>query len=109
MALFDHFHNVYDVAFEPRLLRTLLKDHVPDQNQPFRSPSDLSIVLSAIKTHRLLSESVTESIDQKHIDKWKTAVDSWVDRLLALVSCNMVSFDSVYESHFLGVKFESVY
>ncbi|XP_059598540.1 uncharacterized protein LOC100256091 isoform X4 [Vitis vinifera] len=89
MALFDHFHNVYDVAFKPRLLRTLLKDHVPDQNQPFRSPSDLSIVLSAIKTHRLLSESVTESIDQKHIDKWKTAVDSWVDRLLALVSCNM--------------------
>ncbi|RVW46502.1 hypothetical protein CK203_067169 [Vitis vinifera] len=43
MALFDHFHNVYDVAFKPRLLRTLLKDHVPDQNQPFRSPSDLPL------------------------------------------------------------------
>ncbi|KAL6327126.1 hypothetical protein AAG906_014944 [Vitis piasezkii] len=74
MALFDHFHNVYDVAFKPRLLRALLKGHVvPDQNQPLRSPSELSIVLSAIKTHQAL---------------WKSAVDSWVERLLVLLSCN---------------------
>ncbi|KAK9282790.1 hypothetical protein L1049_011011 [Liquidambar formosana] len=89
MAAFDHFRNMYDVALKPRLLRSLITEHVPDEKHPFRSPSELSNVVSAIRTHGLLSESFTESADRKHVESWKSAVDCWVDRLLVLVSTNM--------------------
>ncbi|CAK9149218.1 unnamed protein product [Ilex paraguariensis] len=89
MAAFDHVHNMYDVSLKPRLLRSLLKDHVPDEKHPFRNPWELSHVVSAVKTHRLLSEFATDSTDQKQIENWKSAVDAWVNRLLTLVSSNM--------------------
>ncbi|KAJ9684919.1 hypothetical protein PVL29_017083 [Vitis rotundifolia] len=91
MALFDHFHNVYDVAFKPRLLR-LLKGHVPDQNQPFRSPSELSIVLSAIKTHQALPDKC------------------WAGTCLLGLTCQecstdhfLASYSLAAESHFVKV------
>ncbi|GMH10227.1 hypothetical protein Nepgr_012068 [Nepenthes gracilis] len=89
MAAFDHFHDMYDVALKPRLLRTLLEEQVPDEKQPFRNPSVLSSVVSIIKTHGLLSESFYPSIDKGHLGSWKSAVDDWVDRILKLVSSNM--------------------
>eukprot|EP00261_Vitis_vinifera_P038360 XP_019079603.1 PREDICTED: uncharacterized protein LOC109123660 [Vitis vinifera] len=80
MALFDHFHNVYDVAFKPRLLRTLLKGHVPDQNQPLRSPSELSIVLSAIKTHQALVR-IRHGIHQSEIRQGEDNVTKYFNSL----------------------------
>ncbi|XP_062091771.1 uncharacterized protein LOC133797759 isoform X2 [Humulus lupulus] len=89
MAAFDLVNNMNDVALRPRLLRTLIRDHIPDDKHPFGSPSQLSKVTSMVKTHNLLSESFGELEDQKLMGNWKSAVDSWVDRLLLLVSNDM--------------------
>lgn len=88
MAASEHIQGMYDVAFKPRLLRSLLKEYVPDEKHPLRNPSDLSHVISVAKSHQLLFES---SSDQKLVDSWKSAVDSWVNRIVALASSNMVS------------------
>ncbi|KAL0008068.1 hypothetical protein SO802_009570 [Lithocarpus litseifolius] len=89
MAAFNYFKNMYDVDMKPRLLRTLIKERVPDDKHPFENPAELSAVVSLIKTHGLLSESLSKSTDQKFVDNWKSAVDSWVERVLLLVSSNM--------------------
>ncbi|XP_030966472.1 uncharacterized protein LOC115987139 [Quercus lobata] len=89
MAAFNYFKNMYDVDMKPRLLRTLIKERVPDDKHPFENPAELSTVVSLIKTHGLLSESFSKSTDQKLVDNWKSAVDSWVERVLLLVSSNM--------------------
>ncbi|KAJ7970575.1 Proline-, glutamic acid-and leucine-rich protein 1 [Quillaja saponaria] len=89
MAAFDYFSSMYDVALKPRMLRTLLKEQVPDDKQPFQNTSQVSRAVSIVKTHCLLSESFTESMDQNLIKLWKSAVDSWIDRLLLLSSSNM--------------------
>ncbi|KAJ1429529.1 Pre-rRNA-processing protein RIX1, N-terminal [Sesbania bispinosa] len=74
---------------KPRLLTTLIRDHLPDEKHPFSNPSDLSRVVSLIKTHSLLSESVTESMDSKLVEAWKSAVTHWVHRILTLLSSTM--------------------
>ncbi|KAK2999853.1 hypothetical protein RJ639_024155, partial [Escallonia herrerae] len=90
MAAVDHVQNMNDVALKPRLLRSLTKHHLPDEKHPLKNPLHLSRVISTVKTHRLLSENpASQSADQKHIDRWKSAVDAWVNRLLVLVSSNM--------------------
>ncbi|KAG2672396.1 hypothetical protein I3760_13G038900 [Carya illinoinensis] len=87
MAAFNHVKNMYDVSLKPRLLRTLIKEDLPDETHPFRNPAGLSTVVSMIKTHGLLSESsFGESTNRKQIENWKSAVDSWVERLDLLVS-----------------------
>lgn len=91
MAAFDHVQNMYDVSLKPRLLRSLVKDRLPDEKHPFRNPLDLSHVVSAVKTHRLLSEVDESSKDRKQIENWKSAVDAWVNRLIMLVSSDMVN------------------
>ncbi|XP_010257020.1 PREDICTED: proline-, glutamic acid- and leucine-rich protein 1-like isoform X2 [Nelumbo nucifera] len=89
MAAFKHFQNMYDISLKPRLLRSLIRDHLPDEKHPFPRPSELSIVVSAIKTHGLLFESCREPVDPKQVDNWKTAIDAWVERLLLLASSKM--------------------
>ncbi|KAI3970679.1 hypothetical protein MKX01_024326 [Papaver californicum] len=94
MAVFEYFDNMYDIRLKPKLLRSLIKDYLPDEKHPIPSPSQLSYVISTLKTHGLLSECVSsnnnESVEQKkHMDKWKATVDSWVDRLLFLTSSKM--------------------
>ncbi|XP_010549501.1 PREDICTED: proline-, glutamic acid- and leucine-rich protein 1 isoform X2 [Tarenaya hassleriana] len=89
MAAFERFEGVSDVRLKPRILRNLLSEHVPHEKQPLSNPLSLSKVVSSIQTHRLLSESSTETTEQKLIEKWKSVVDDWVDRLLTLVSSNL--------------------
>lgn len=91
MAVFDNFINMYDIKLKPRLLRTLIKEHVPDEKHPFRNPSELSKVVSMIKAHKLLGESSTEATDKKQVEIWTSTVDAWVERLFSLVSSSMVS------------------
>lgn len=93
MASSNAIQGMYDVALKPNLLRSLLKEYVPDERHPFTSPSDLSRVVSAVKTHRLLSECVPDSADQMLIDSWKSAVDAWVNRLTSLASSNVVKYN----------------
>ncbi|XP_076946978.1 uncharacterized protein LOC143618766 isoform X2 [Bidens hawaiensis] len=92
MAAFDYAQNLYDVALKPRLLRSLINEHFPEEKQQLGDSSKLLYVASAIRTHQLLSEQVLQSADnKKQIEKWKSAVDLWVDRVLMLVSSNMVN------------------
>ncbi|KAE9605712.1 hypothetical protein Lal_00024994 [Lupinus albus] len=88
MSTFDCFNNMYDVALKPRLLRTLIRDHVPDDKHPFSNTLEISRVISLVKTHRLLSESVNQFVDPKLVETWKSNVTSWVERILALLSSN---------------------
>ncbi|CAI9773967.1 unnamed protein product [Fraxinus pennsylvanica] len=78
-----------NIRFNTNLLRSLLKEYVPDEKHPFRSPSKLSSVVSSIKTHKLLSEWAPESTNKNVIDELKSAVDSWVKRVFTLASSNM--------------------
>ncbi|XP_076957395.1 uncharacterized protein LOC143632860 isoform X1 [Bidens hawaiensis] len=90
MAAFDYAQNLYDVALKPRLLRSLINEHIPEEKQQLGDSSKLLYAASAIRTHQLLSEQAVQSADNKKIiEKWKSAVDLWVDRVLMLVSSNM--------------------
>ncbi|KAH6820648.1 hypothetical protein C2S53_020944, partial [Perilla frutescens var. hirtella] len=80
---------MYDVAMKPKLLRSLLREYVPDEKHPFINPSELSYVVSTVKTLKLLSEWTPQEVQQELVDAWKSAVDSWVNRLLALASSNL--------------------
>lgn len=92
MAAFEHFKDMYDVALKPRLLNTIIREHLPSADHPFSNPYELSKVVSLIKTHSLLSDSVTESLDPKLIKALKSSFTSWVDRLLLLISSHEVNF-----------------
>lgn len=91
MAASDTIENMYDLALKPRLLRSLLKEYVPDLKHQFRNPSVLSYVVSAVKTHQLLSESAPPESDEKLIENWTVAVDSWINRVVALASSDTVN------------------
>ncbi|EOA39675.1 hypothetical protein CARUB_v10008316mg [Capsella rubella] len=89
MASFDRFEDMCDLRLKPKILRNLLSEYVPNEKQPLTNFLSLSKVVSNIATHKLLSESPLASVDQKHQALSKSAVDDWVDRLLALVSSDM--------------------
>ncbi|XP_030526574.1 proline-, glutamic acid- and leucine-rich protein 1 [Rhodamnia argentea] len=89
MAAYGNFGNMYDISLKPRLLATLLREHVPDDSRPFSDPSELASVAATLRVHKLLSESVEDSTDKKLVESWKKAVDAWVDRLLLLVSSDV--------------------
>ncbi|KAJ4721047.1 Proline-, glutamic acid-and leucine-rich protein 1 [Melia azedarach] len=89
MLAIDHFKNVYDIKLKPRLLRSLIKEHFPEENRPTRILAELSQIVYYVRTHKLLSESVNESTEKKVVESWKSAVDEWVDGVLCLVSSNM--------------------
>ncbi|TXG49331.1 hypothetical protein EZV62_025206 [Acer yangbiense] len=85
----EHCTNMHDVKLKPRLLRNLIRERLPDEDQPCRLPGKLSHVISVVRTHKLLSESFPKATEKKVIERWKSAVDEWVDRLLKLISSDM--------------------
>ncbi|CAI0420652.1 unnamed protein product [Linum tenue] len=88
-AAFESLGDMYDVALKPRLLHTLMTEDVPDEKGPLDS-SKLSRVVSVIKTHKLLSECFSETMEEKQIKRWKSAVEDWLNRLISLLdSINM--------------------
>lgn len=89
MAVFDFFENMHDSRLKPRLLKSLIKDRLPDDKQLFQAPHELAAVVSTIKTHALLSESFLEPCDPKLVESWKLAMDTWVEHLLSLISSKM--------------------
>ncbi|OMO69918.1 Armadillo-like helical [Corchorus olitorius] len=88
---FQQSTSMDDVSLKPRMLRSLIKQYVPDEKPAlnFNITLQLPKLVSIIQTHRLLSESSTQSMDQKLIDSWKSAVDDWVNRFLLLLSSDM--------------------
>ena len=96
MASFERFDDMCDLRLKPKILRNLLSEYVPNEKQPLVDFQSLAKVVSTIATHKLLSESPSSSADQKKLQA-KPAVDDWVERLLALVSSDMVQTDSVFK------------
>eukprot|EP00268_Persea_americana_P043737 TRINITY_DN4401_c0_g1_i2.p1 TRINITY_DN4401_c0_g1~~TRINITY_DN4401_c0_g1_i2.p1 ORF type:complete len:864 (-),score=172.49 TRINITY_DN4401_c0_g1_i2:333-2924(-) len=92
MAVFDFFANMEDSRLKPRLLKSLITDRLPtneNEKEPFTAPYELAAVVSTIKTHSLLSESLPEPCDPKLVETWKSAVDAWIEHLLSLISSKM--------------------
>ncbi|XP_010478406.1 PREDICTED: proline-, glutamic acid- and leucine-rich protein 1-like isoform X1 [Camelina sativa] len=89
MASFERFEDMCDSRLKPKILQNLLSEYVPNEKQPLTNFLVLSKVVSTISTHKLLTEPPLASIDQSHHGKSKSAVDDWVNRLLALVSSDM--------------------
>ncbi|CAF1709862.1 hypothetical protein HID58_056215 [Brassica napus] len=91
MASFERFDDMCDLRLKPKILRNLLSEYVPNEKQPLVDFQSLAKVVSTIATHKLLSESPSSSADQKKLQAKpsKSAVDDWVERLLALVSSDM--------------------
>ncbi|KAG2318989.1 hypothetical protein Bca52824_012202 [Brassica carinata] len=91
MASFERFDDMCDMRLKPKILRNLLSEYIPNEKQPLVNFQSLSKVVSTISTHKLLSEPPSSSADQKKLQSKpsKSAVDDWVERLLALVSSDM--------------------
>ncbi|KAL1080841.1 hypothetical protein V6Z11_D09G023000, partial [Gossypium hirsutum] len=79
--------DVYDVKLKPRILEYLMNDQIPNENDPSPQQCDLQRVVNAINNLGLLSESLPEGTKNSKIaEDWAIAVDSWVHRVLSLVS-----------------------
>lgn len=98
MAITDYLEGMNDPRLKPRLLRSLVRDRLPEESGPAPSPSELSSILASIKTHSLLSEHVPDLSDAKLIEAWRTAVDAWIERVLSLASSKMVWVPLLYDS-----------
>lgn len=83
---------MYGTSLKPRLLRYLIKHKLPDEKHPFRDTSELVQLSDTVRTHKLLSETSSQPIDQKVMEEWKSAVDSWISLLVQLVSVDLVIF-----------------
>ncbi|MBA0614557.1 hypothetical protein Godav_014842 [Gossypium davidsonii] len=81
------YQDVYDVKLKPGILEYLMNDQIPNENDPSPQQCDLQRVVNAINNLGLLSESLPEGTKNSKIaEDWAIAVDSWVHRVLSLVS-----------------------
>ncbi|TKW38731.1 hypothetical protein SEVIR_1G135200v4 [Setaria viridis] len=98
---------VNDPLLKPRLLRAVVAERLPQPGGAELPPVELASVLDAVRTHGLLTEALPDRApaDPKLAEAWRAAVDSWVERVVALVES-----DSAYSSWlgtcFLGVTFQ---
>ncbi|TYH01013.1 hypothetical protein ES288_A09G023300v1 [Gossypium darwinii] len=81
------YQDVYDVKLKPKILEYLMNDQIPNENDHSPQQCDLQRVVNAINNLGLLSESLPEGTKNSKIcEDWAIAVDSWVHRVLSLVS-----------------------
>ncbi|CAN6278368.1 unnamed protein product [Urochloa humidicola] len=98
---------VNDPWLKPRLLRALVAERLPQPGGAELPPMELASVLDAVRTHGLLTEAFPDRApaDPKLAEAWRAAMDSWVERVVALVES-----DSAYScwlgTCFLGVTFQ---
>ncbi|CAN6251339.1 unnamed protein product [Urochloa humidicola] len=98
---------VNDPWLKPRLLRAVVAERLPQPGGAELPPMELTSVLDAVRTHGLLTEALPDRApaDPKLAEAWLAAVDSWVERVVALVES-----DSAHScwlgTCFLGVTFQ---
>ncbi|GMJ04152.1 hypothetical protein like AT1G30240 [Hibiscus trionum] len=81
------YHDVFDVKLKPRILEYLMNDQIPNESDPETQHCDLQRAVNAINNLGLLSESFPQAAKNSKIaEDWAVAVDSWLDRVLSLVS-----------------------
>ena len=83
---------VNDPWLKPRLLRALVAERLPQPGGTELPPVELASVLGAVRTHGLLTEGLPDRApeDPKLAEAWRAAVDSWVERVVALVESDSV-------------------
>jgi hypothetical protein len=83
---------VNDPWLKPRLLRAVVAERLPQPGGAELPPLELASVLDAVRTHGLLTEALPDSkqADPKLAEAWRAAVDSWVDRVVALLESDSV-------------------
>ncbi|MQM03494.1 hypothetical protein Taro_036277 [Colocasia esculenta] len=109
----EFLEDANDPMLKPRLLRSLVRDRLPDEKRSLQNPSQLSSVLSLVRVHDLLSESLPQKTPageapgpDKLARAWGAAVDAWVELCLALSSSKMP--DKRWEGIcLLGLTFET--
>ncbi|XP_073028338.1 uncharacterized protein [Primulina eburnea] len=87
MAFGEEIGGLSDDERKAKLILSLLRKYVPDVKHPFLDPSDLSYVVTTVKTHKLLLERGLAK--QEVMDCWKKAVDSWDHRVRSLLAGDM--------------------
>lgn len=92
MADFDKYEDMNDVKLKPRMLETLITDHLPNAIDPLPDFVDVAKIVRNLKNFGLLSESCPQEADSRLVKEWADAVDDWVQRLLSLVSSPRVSW-----------------
>ncbi|KAF3772533.1 hypothetical protein EJ110_NYTH57678 [Nymphaea thermarum] len=88
-ALDDEARCMQYPKLRPQLLRSLIADHLPEANTSSFDPLKLPLLITTIKSHRLLSEHYAGSLDEKLQNDWRAAVSLWVERLLLLSSSEL--------------------
>ncbi|XP_074570317.1 uncharacterized protein LOC141826897 [Curcuma longa] len=81
--------NIEDPQLKPSWLRFLLRDCLPEESRPTPNVSELSFLLSDIKTYGLLDEQVHDPSDAKLVEAWRNAMDAWTERVVSLASSKM--------------------
>ncbi|KAK9004167.1 hypothetical protein V6N11_001974 [Hibiscus sabdariffa] len=90
------YQDVFDVKWKPGILEYLMNDHIPSETDPSPQHCDLQRAVNYIKNLGLLSESFPqETQNSKIAEDWAMAVDSWLDRVLSLVSSPRPPSDSI--------------
>ncbi|PPR85670.1 hypothetical protein GOBAR_AA35022 [Gossypium barbadense] len=90
------YQDVYDVKLKPKILEYLMNDQIPNENDHSPQQCDLQRVVNAINNLGLLSESLPEGTKNSKIcEDWAIAVDSWVHRVLSLVSSSRPASDYI--------------
>ncbi|KAF8693991.1 hypothetical protein HU200_038564 [Digitaria exilis] len=98
---------VNDPWLKPRLLRAVVGERLPQPGGAVLPPVELASLLDAVRIHGLLREGLPgcSPANPKLTEAWRAAVDSWVERIVALVES-----DSAYScwlgTCFLGVTFQ---
>ncbi|WCJ22691.1 hypothetical protein M5689_004768 [Euphorbia peplus] len=106
MGSLENLKNMYDVSLKPRILLTLLKEDIPDEKKPLGDSSRLSSVVSTVQNLKLLCESFSSDIDAKLVERCKSAVNDWFDRLLLLVANTSMPDKCWAGICLLGVSFQ---
>ncbi|XP_042426615.1 uncharacterized protein LOC122014451 [Zingiber officinale] len=71
------------------LLQLLVRDCLPEESGPTPVLSDLSFIISKIKTVDLLSEQLPNPSNTKLVEAWRAAMDAWLERVISLTSSKM--------------------
>ncbi|KAJ3686121.1 hypothetical protein LUZ61_015285 [Rhynchospora tenuis] len=89
-------NGVNDIRLKPKLLRSLTRDldETGDARSRAFTGEELAKILEKIQVHGVLSEVLPEDCvgkkdEAKLRQEWRSAVDSWVERLMLLVSDKM--------------------
>ncbi|KAG0477926.1 hypothetical protein HPP92_012645 [Vanilla planifolia] len=80
------FSGMNDYRLKSRILRSVVRDRLPDDKRTFPSSTELASVLSIVRKQGLLSELCLDNAESKLSETWAAAVDGWVDRVLSLAS-----------------------